>query len=173
MSATEAGRPQLPAPRLLASPRRRATPIWAWASLVVAAMIAGPLVSVLVTAAAPGGDAWLHLSRTLLPELLVNSLVLALLVGVMAASMGAVSAWLVTACSFRGRAALEIALLLPMAMPAYVCGYAYVWLLDAAGPVQTEFRAVTGLAWNQYWFPEIRSLPGAALMLAAVLYPYV
>ena len=68
---------------------------------------------------------------------------------------------------------LEVALLLPMAMPAYVCGYAYTWLLDVAGPVQTALRDDTGLRWGQYWFPEIRSLPGAALMLAMVLYPYV
>ncbi|MGG5819712.1 ABC transporter permease [Falsiroseomonas sp. HW251] len=156
-----------------AQSRRRATPAWAWGSVAVAAVIAGPLVSVLVTAAAPGGEAWTHLARTVLPDLLVNSLLLALLVGVMAASMGAVSAWLVAACDFRGRALIEVALLLPLAMPAYVCGYAYVWLLDVAGPVQESFRAATGLRWNEYWFPEIRSLPGAALMLAAVLYPYV
>ncbi|WP_372620929.1 ABC transporter permease [Falsiroseomonas sp.] len=173
MSVTEAG----PAPgstlRPRATPRRRATPAWAWASILVAALIAAPLVSVLVTAAAPGGEAWLHLSRTVLPDLLVNSVLLAVLVGAMAASMGAVSAWLVAACNFRGRAVLEVALLLPLAMPAYVCGYAYVWLLDVAGPVQGSLRAATGLTWGQYWFPEIRSLPGAALMLAAVLYPYV
>ena len=62
---------------------------------------------------------------------------------------------------------------LPMAMPAYVCAYAYTWLLDVAGPVQTAFRSLTGLRWGQYWFPEIRSLPGAAVVLAMVLYPYV
>jgi iron(III) transport system permease protein len=159
--------------RPVASPRRRRTPAWAWASVVAAGLIAGPLVSVLLTALAPGGEAWVHLGRTLLPDLLVNSLLLALLVGVMAASMGAISAWLVAACSFRGRWLLEVALLLPLAMPAYVCGYAYVWLLDVAGPVQSTLRSVTGLSWGEYWFPEIRSLPGAALMLAAVFYPYV
>src|SRR5512138_3322391 len=110
-----------------AQSRRRGTPAWAWGSVAVAALIAGPLASVLVTAAAPGGEAWTHLARTVLPDLLVNSLVLALLVGAMAASMGAISAWLVAACEFRGRAVVEVALLLPLAMPAYVCGYAYVW----------------------------------------------
>jgi iron(III) transport system permease protein len=162
-----------PVGRPRAAPRRRRTPGWAWASVLVAGLMAAPLASVLVTALAPGGEAWLHLGQTLLPELLVNSALLVALVGAMAASMGAVSAWLVAACHFRGRAVIEVALLLPLAMPAYVCGYAYVWLLDVAGPVQTTFRDVTGLAWGQYWFPEIRSLPGAALMLAAVLYPYV
>jgi len=148
-------------------------PFWAWASLGVAALMAAPLLAVLVSAAAPGGVASAHILRTLLPDLLTNTLLLALLVGVMAASMGAVSAWLVSACDFRGRGLLEVALLLPLAMPAYVCGYAYVWLLDVAGPVQSALRASTGLTWGEYWFPEIRSLPGCALMLAAVLYPYI
>ena len=159
--------------RPAAPPRARRTPAWAWLSVVAAGLIAAPIVSVLVTALMPGGGSWLHLSRTVLPDLLVNSVLLAVLVGVMAAVMGAVAAWLVAACAFRGRGLLEVALLLPLAMPAYVCGYAYVWLLDVAGPVQSTIRDMTGLRWGEYWFPEIRSLPGAALMLAAVLYPYV
>jgi iron(III) transport system permease protein len=163
-----------PADRLRpgAPKRRRLAPAWAWVSLVAAGLIAAPLAAVLVTAAAPGTD-WPYILGTLLPDLLVNSVLLALLVGAMAATMGAVTAWLVASCAFRFRWLLEVALLLPMAMPAYVCGYTYVWLLDVAGPVQTALREATGLRWGEYWFPEIRSLPGAALMLAAVLYPYV
>ncbi len=172
MSSTQAD--ELPGPaRAAAPPRARRTPAWAWLSVVAAGLIAAPILSVLVTALTPGGGSWLHLSRTVLPDLLVNSVLLAVLVGVMAAVMGAVAAWLVAACAFRGRVLLEVALLLPLAMPAYVCGYAYVWLLDVAGPVQSTIRDMTGLRWGEYWFPEIRSLPGAALMLAAVLYPYV
>jgi iron(III) transport system permease protein len=165
--------PGLAIRRPAAARSRRAAPPWAWAAVLVAALIAAPLASVLVTAATPGGEAWAFILHNLLADLLVNSVLLALLVGLMAASMGAISAWLVSTCAFRGRAVIEVALLLPMAMPAYVCGYAYVWLLDVAGPVQDGIRTLTGLRWGQYWFPEIRSLPGAALMLAAVLYPYV
>lgn len=172
MSSTQADELSGPA-RAAAPPRARRTPAWAWLSVVAAGLIAAPILSVLVTALTPGGGSWLHLSRTVLPDLLVNSVLLAVLVGVMAAVMGAVAAWLVAACAFRGRFLLEVALLLPLAMPAYVCGYAYVWLLDVAGPVQSTIRDMTGLRWGEYWFPEIRSLPGAALMLAAVLYPYV
>ncbi len=160
-------------PRRPGAPRARRVPGWAWASLGIAALMAAPLLAVLVTALAPGAGSWDHILRNLLPDLLTNTLLLAALVGALAASMGAISAWLVSACDFRGRRVLEVALLLPLAMPAYVCGYAYVWLLDVAGPVQSTLRDVTGLSWGQYWFPEIRSLPGAALMLAAVLYPYV
>jgi iron(III) transport system permease protein len=172
MSSTQADELSGPA-RAAAPPRARRSPAWAWLSVVAAGLIAAPILSVLVTALTPGGGSWLHLSRTVLPDLLLNSVLLAVLVGVMAAVMGAVAAWLVAACAFRGRVLLEVALLLPLAMPAYVCGYAYVWLLDVAGPVQSTIRDMTGLRWGEYWFPEIRSLPGAALMLAAVLYPYV
>jgi iron(III) transport system permease protein len=172
MSSTQADDLSGPS-RMAAPPRARRTPAWAWLSVGTAGLIAAPIVSVLVTALMPGGGSWLHLSRTVLPDLLANSVLLAVLVGVMAAVMGAVAAWLVAACAFRGRGLLEVALLLPLAMPAYVCGYAYVWLLDVAGPVQSTIRDMTGLRWGEYWFPEIRSLPGAALMLAAVLYPYV
>ena len=168
----------LPGPALLPAsrpPRPAAgrAPAWAMLALPFAGLIAAPLVAVLVAAAVPAGAVWRHIASTTLPEMLANSTLLALLVGLLTASAGALSAWLVTACRFPGSRALEVALLLPMAMPAYVCGYAYTWLLDVAGPVQSALRDATGLRWGQYWFPEIRSLPGAALMLGMVLYPYV
>jgi iron(III) transport system permease protein len=163
----------LPAREAPAAPRRRLLPSWTILSLPVALLIASPLAAVLVAALTPAGEVWRHIWSTTLPEMLRNSLALAVLVAGITASAGALSAWLVTACRFPGRRVLEVALLLPLAMPAYVCGYAYTWLLDVAGPVQGAIRDLTGLRWGQYWFPEIRSLPGAALMLGMVLYPYV
>ncbi len=153
--------------------RRRHAPLWAWASLLVAAAIAAPLLAVTVTAATRPGASFLHIATTTLPEMLRNSALMALLVALMAGSAGAISAWLVATCAFRGRRVLEVALLLPLAMPAYLNGYVYTWLLDVAGPAQQAFRDLTGLRYGDYWAPEIRSLPGAALMLAMVLYPYV
>ncbi|HYF07012.1 MAG TPA: ABC transporter permease subunit, partial [Acetobacteraceae bacterium] len=161
----------LPVPR--PALRQRRAPAWVWLCFLVAAAVAAPLLAVLASALRPAGEVWAHIATTFLPEMLANSALLVLLVGLMAGSAGAVSAWLVSVCEFRGRGVVEVALLLPMAMPAYVCGYAYTWLLDVAGPVQTGLRALTGLTWGEYWFPEIRSLPGCALMLAMVLYPYV
>ena len=73
MSLTEAGRDQGPSRRLLAAPRRRSAPAWAWASILAVALVAAPLASILVTALAPGGGAWMHLSRTVLPDLLVKA----------------------------------------------------------------------------------------------------
>ncbi|MCS6890281.1 MAG: iron ABC transporter permease [Rhodovarius sp.] len=154
--------------------RARSLPGLSWLGLALALLVSLPLVAVLIAAAVPAGAVWAHIAGTTLPEMLGNSLLLALLVALMAGSAGVVSAWLVSTCRFPGHRLLEVALLLPLAMPAYVSGYAYVWLLEAAGPVQSAIRAATGLTWAEMaWFPEIRSLPGAALVLAMVLYPYV
>ncbi|MCE2923026.1 MAG: iron ABC transporter permease, partial [Roseomonas sp.] len=109
-------------------PVRRRSPAWAWGSLLVACAMATPILAVLVTAAAPGGEVWRHILATTLPEMLATSALLALLVAAMAGSAGAITAWLVVACEFRGRRFLEVALLLPIAMPAYLCGYVYTWL---------------------------------------------
>ncbi len=168
--------PSLPAPPrpVLNRPPRRRIPLWARLGLPVAALVAAPVVAVLSAAAlAPSGTAWAHILHVTLPGYLANTAMLALLVGVMAASCGAITAWLVTACRFPGSRWLDVALLLPLAMPAYVCGYVYTEILDVAGPVQTALRQATGLGWGDYWFPPIRSLPGAAVVMAMVLYPYV
>ncbi|WP_246521857.1 ABC transporter permease [Neoroseomonas terrae] len=156
-----------------AVPRRRGVPAWAWGSLVIAGAITAPMLAVVLTAATWPDASFIHIATTTLPEMLANSALLVLLVALMAGSAGAVSAWIVSTCDFRGRRFLEVALLLPLAIPAYLNGYVYTWLLDVAGPMQTSFRELTGLRYGQYWMPEIRSLPGAAVMLAMVLYPYV
>jgi iron(III) transport system permease protein len=80
---------------------------------------------------------------------------------------------LTSVCEFPGRRLFEWALLLPMAIPAYIIAYTYTGLLDFAGPVQTALRETFGWTRQDYWFPEVRSLPGAVAMLALVLYPYV
>ena len=151
----------------LAAPRRPLLPVLA------ALLLALPILAVLAAAAVPAGDVWGHIWRTFLPEMLGNTALLGALVVLMAGSAGAVSAWIVTACRFPGRDGLEVMLLLPLAMPAYVAGYAWTWLMDVSGPAQVALRGATGWSWGQYWFPEMRSLPGAALVLAMVLYPYV
>ena len=156
----------------LASPRPR-VPVWVRLTLVVALLIVLPILAVFAAALTPAGEVWAHIWRNSMPEMLGTTAALALLVAAMAGSAGAVTAWLVTSCQFRGRAVLEVALLLPLAMPAYVAGYAWTWLMDVAGPVQSALRDLTGLRYAEYWFPEIRSVHGAALVLAMVLYPYV
>ncbi|MEW6488684.1 MAG: iron ABC transporter permease, partial [Thermodesulfobacteriota bacterium] len=87
--------------------------------------------------------------------------------------LGVGTAWLATVCRFPGQRVFQWALLLPMAMPAYIIAYTYTGLLDFAGPVQSALRGWFGWGYGDYWFPPVRSLGGAVAMLALVLYPYV
>lgn len=144
-----------------------------WASLVTAALVLAPIVAVVWNVFLPSEMTWSHLVSTVLPGYIWNTLLLILMVAVGVLFCGALSAWLVSAYSFPGQRVLEWALILPLAMPAYVMAYAYTDWLQAAGPVQTALRDITGLRVREYWFPEIRSLPGAAVMLSLALYPYV
>lgn len=146
---------------------------WSAASVGVALLIALPVLVILGFLLVPTGDTWQHLVSTVLPDYVVNSLLLML--GVAAGTFigGVGTAWLTSMCQFPGRGLFEWALLLPMAMPAYIIAFTYTGMLDFAGPVQTSLRALTGWGYGDYWFPEVRSLPGAALMLALVLFPYV
>ncbi len=144
-----------------------------WASIATAVLVLGPIVAVVWNVFLPSEATWSHLVSTVLPSYTWNTLQLVLLVAAGVISFGVLSAWLVTAYSFPGQRILEWALVLPLAMPAYVMAYAYTDWLQAAGPVQTALRELTGLQVREYWFPEIRSLPGAAAMLSFALYPYV
>lgn len=143
-------------------------------ALSVAAVMALPLVALAAIAAGSLGATWPHLLRTVLPGATVTTLALMLGVGAGTAAVGVGSAWLVSMCRFPGRAVLEWALVLPLAVPTYIAAYAYVEIFDQTGPVQSALRAAFGFATiRDYWFPEIRSLPGASLAMTAVLYPYV
>ena len=143
-------------------------------AVVLAAFAALPVVAVVGLGLAPGhGDVWTHLAATVLPRFIGNTVVLVVLVGIGVAFGGTVTAWLVTNRRFPGARFFEWALLLPLAMPSYVLAYAYTGWLDYAGPVQTSLRQAFGWSKGDYWFPDVRSVGGAAAMFVAVLYPYV
>jgi len=144
------------------------------AAVALAALAALPVAAVLVLGLSPGhGHVWVHLAATVLPGFVANTLALVVLVGAGVAFGGTVTAWLVTNRRFPGARLFEWALLLPLAMPAYVMAYAYTDWLDYAGPVQAALRQMFGWSKDDYWFPDVRSLGGAAAMFIAVLYPYV
>ena len=143
------------------------------AGIGVAVVLAIPLLSIVASVFSPGGQAWDHLAATVLPGYVKNTLWLLLWVAIGTAMVGVGAAWLVTSCQFPGRALLEWALVLPLAMPAYVIAYAYTDLLQFSGPVQSLLRDTFGWSRNDYWFPDVRSLGGAAAMFVCVLYPYV
>lgn len=146
---------------------------WRWAVLVPALILALPVAIVFASLLSPQLEVWRHLQQTVLSDYIVNSLILAGGTGLGALLLGTSTAWLVSQYHFIGRRYLEWLLLLPLAMPAYIIAYTYTGMLDFAGPVQTWLRAVFGWSFGDYWFPEIRSLGGAVLMLSLVLYPYV
>jgi iron(III) transport system permease protein len=147
---------------------------WTTTTLLVALVVALPILSIPWLALFPKENIWPHLISTVLPGYVLTTLGLMLGVTFGVLTMGVTSAWLVTMCRFPGRRFFEWAMLLPMAVPAYVVAYVYTDLLEYAGPVQVSLRHLFG--WQSaadYWFPEIRSLGGAIAMMSMVLYPYV
>lgn len=153
---------------------KRTSKRWLITAAVTTAIVALPVLSVLILALFPEENIWPHLLDTTLPRYLITTLQLMAGVAFITLVIGLASAWAVTMCDFPGRKFFEWAMLLPFAVPAYVIAYVYTSLLDYAGPVQTAMRDWFG--WRNaadYWFPEIRSLEGATLMIGLVLYPYV
>lgn len=152
---------------------RGASRLWLLPTALAAAVVAVPLIAVIVASLMPAGEVWRHLRETLLASYIGNSLLLMALVGLLALILGVTSAWLVAACRFPGRKILSWMLVLPLAAPAYVVAYAYTDLLEVSGPLQTLIRDLLGLGIEDWQLTGIRSLPGAAVLLALVLYPYV
>ncbi|MCU7862629.1 MAG: iron ABC transporter permease [Candidatus Thiodiazotropha sp. (ex Lucinoma borealis)] len=140
---------------------------------LIALLLSVPVLVVLSYLFVPAGEVWQHLVDTVLQDYVINSLLLMVGVAMGVLLVGVSTAWLTSMCQFPGRSLFEWALLLPMAIPAYIIAYTYTGLFDFAGPVQTLLRDWTGWGYGDYWFPEIRSIEGAALMLSLVLYPYV
>lgn len=147
---------------------------WMTGSWAIALLLGLPVIALLFSAFSAEGELFRHLADTVLLDYLGNTL--GLVVGVVLLSLlfGVPTAWLVAMCQVPGRRALQWALMLPMAMPSYIVAYVYTDLLDYSGPLQAGLRTLFG--WNSpadYWFPAIRSLGGAAWVLALVLFPYV
>jgi iron(III) transport system permease protein len=147
--------------------------VWAWGSAGIALVVSIPVLVVLAALFSPGSENWVHIRDTVLSDYLRNTAALVLLVALLCSLLGVTTAWLCAACEFPFRKTLSWALVLPLAAPAYVIAYVYTDLLEFAGPVQGWLRSVTGWQAGDYQFPPIRSLPGAAVMLSLVLYPYV
>lgn len=154
-------------PRVPANLLRRAT------VGAIALVSAIPLLVVFSTLARPEWGLWHHLATTVLPDYLLTTAQLMAGVALGALLLGVPPAWLLTSYRFPGSRIFQWALMLPMAMPAYIVGYTYAGMFGVAGPVQQLLRDSLGLVYGQYWFPEIRSTGGAALVLSAVLMPYV
>lgn len=133
-----------------------------------------PILWLSFAALAALGEGSNGLAAHMLPTALRETGLLMLWVGVLTGVVGLTAAWLVTHFDFPGRRLFEWALVLPLAIPTYLAAYAYVEVLDFTGPLQQLVRALSGAqTLNDYWFPNIRSDTGAAIVLSLVLYPYV
>ncbi|MCK0508847.1 ABC transporter permease [Aromatoleum anaerobium] len=143
-------------------------------ALLIAALIATPVISVFSNVFAGGtSGTWSHLASTVLPEFIRNTVVLCVGVGLGVSSIGITTAWLTTMLDFPGRRFFQWALVLPLAVPAYVMAYVYTDFLQFVGPVQSWLREAFGWRPGQYWFPDVRTPGGAVAMFMFVLYPYV
>jgi iron(III) transport system permease protein len=144
------------------------------AATLIGALCALPVVSVFVNLFAEGTPGiWGHLAGTVLPQYVTNTLLLMVGVGAGVIALGVGTAWLTAMHDFPGRRVFEWALILPLAIPAYVIAFVYTDFLQFVGPVQTGLREFMGWTKADYWFPDVRSLGGAIAMFILVLYPYV
>ena len=160
-------------PTLTTSAAASGSVAWTLMAILVAIPVALPLLVVVAALLFPTTAVWSHLMQTVLLTYTVNTLSLMLIVAVLAASIGVGAAWLTAHYRFPGSGWLGVALILPLAAPAYVVGYVYADLFDATGPVQGMLRSLAGVQLGDYYFPAVRSLGGAGSVIALVLYPYV
>jgi iron(III) transport system permease protein len=159
------------APRTLRRPSHGVATIFV---VLLATGVLAPLVSLAIIALRGDAEIWPHLAAYVLPNAFLETALLLAGVAALTAVIGIGTAWIVTTYQFPGRDALCWLLPLPLAFPTYIVAYVYVDIFDAIGPVQSAFRAIFGYASAaDYWFPAIRSLPGAILVIGIVLYPYV
>ena len=146
---------------------------WTWAASIPALLLILPVLTVFTSLLQIEWEVWRHLAETVLSDYISNTLLLAFGVGAGSLFIGTALAWCTTHYDFPLRNSIAWLVLLPLAVPAYIIAYCYTGLLDFSGPLQTLLREFFGWQNGDYWFPEIRSLGGAIIMLSLVLYPYV
>lgn len=139
-------------------------------TLVVVAVVVTPIVLVGLGAFSPSADVWRELWDGPLPEMLWTTAILLVLVGGGTIILGTGLAWLTTSYDFPGRRTFTWALMLPLAMPAYILGFVFLSFFDFAGPVQTSLRSIFG---PDMWFPDVTSVGGVVIVMSLSLYPYV
>lgn len=161
---------ELAAPLRLQGRQRRPWSGWRWYALAAGGVVLMPVLVAALAWLQPAPELWAHLASVLLPSLLRNTAILVFGVGAGTLLLGVSLAWLTATCEFPGRRFFDWALMLPLAVPAYVLAFVFVGLFDFSGPVQTWLRGTLG---NAFQLPPIRSAGGVVLVLTLALYPYV
>ena len=155
------------------NPLLRSSALWALPAWCMAGLVAVPILVTLLSITGSPTPVWSHLKATVLSDYVLNSLLLMGLTGTFSLILGVSTGWLIGACSFRGQRTLSWLLMLPLSAPAYIVAYVYTDLLEVSGPVQSALRSWFALGIGELQLPSIRTLPGAALLLSLVLYPYI
>ncbi|OEE16631.1 ABC transporter permease [Aliivibrio fischeri] len=147
---------------------------WKTSSWSLSLLLVLPILAILYTALGNTDDIFTHLFNTVLPTYTLNTVLLVFGTMFFSLILGVPSAWFMAMCRIPSSSILQWALVLPLAMPAYIVGYIYTDWLDFAGPIQVLLRDIFGWqSYSDYWFPDIRTLTGAILVMSLVLYPYV
>lgn len=147
---------------------------WQLIAVLIALLVMLPVLALIAFAMQGSPGLWPHLFRNVLASALGQTVILLSGVGLIVASIGTVTAWLIAGFDFPGRRILGWALLLPLAVPTYIIAYAYLDILHPIGPVQSLLRDLLGYdSPRDFRLPDIRSMTGCILLLGFVLYPYV
>lgn len=141
-------------------------------ALATAALVIAPVIAVVGLAAHPVDDLWAHLVAYVLPHALRDTLLLLGGVAVVTLITGVGTAWIVSHYDFPLRGLFVWLLPLPLALPTYICAYIYVEIFEPLGVVHGALVNLN-LSGAAAWLPQVRSLPGAILIVSTVLYPYL
>jgi iron(III) transport system permease protein len=152
---------------------RLAQPAVSALAVFTAALVAMPVLAIVVLAAQPAPGVWQHLIDYVLPLALRDTALLLFGVGLVALGAGAGSAWLISLYDFPGRGLLLRLLPLPLAIPTYIAAYVYVDLFEPLGLLHRMLTLWLPPREALALLPNLRSLPGAVLIIGIVLYPYV
>lgn len=146
-----------------------------WVLLLLAAtlVVSIPLLIILGGVFSEGGEIWNHILKNLVPVYVSNTFLLMLGVAVLTFILGVSTSWIVTMYRFPARRFFEWALILPIALPAYISGFTWAGILDYTSPVYVFLRNNFGIDTGQYLFFDVLSLPGAIIIFSLALYPYV
>lgn len=155
------------------TPARSTEAIVLIAAGVAAALVATPVISIAVLALQPTADLWPHLLAYVLPGTISDTVLLLVGVGAVALVIGAGTAWLISSHDFPGRRYFIWLMPMPLAIPTYIGAYVYVDLFEPLGLGHQVLSTLLPSATAAAWLPNMRSLPGAILIIGLVLYPYV
>ncbi|MGC9461851.1 ABC transporter permease [Vibrio genomosp. F10] len=147
--------------------------LWKTSSAGLALLLVLPILAIFYTSMGDTDEVFSHLMSTVMPTYIYNTVVLTFGVMLLSLLLGIPSAWFMAMCRLPSEGILQWALVLPLAMPGYIIGYIFTDWFDFAGPIQILLRNLTGWGPGEYWFPDIRTLTGATVVLSLVLYPYV